>query len=305
MSETWRSGNSADLDYTLKMRRDPGIRFHWSPCRDEDLHDAGRLLDICQQAESAGIDSIRVPIANALPEALAVAVLAGRETAHVRFRIGWDFSEVLASLTGRDLKNASDALGDRLNVHMRLGEEETEAHGDLRSAGEFIENCRALFRESAVPQFDVEGETAGAAFLAIKHADCLWRLPDRPKQVYADALPVLHFGKEVGLVASVIARDTREKALDAAAILLPQDADSDAANWITSFLWTGVVPRFERKISALVGSFDEVARAIHEFQNHGISQFLIGEWPGTQQMRCFGAHILPLVREFESGRNAD
>ncbi|HEV2687746.1 MAG TPA: hypothetical protein VGV35_04305, partial [Bryobacteraceae bacterium] len=244
---------------------------------DEGSGDTGEFIRICRDAEAAGIESVHVPIASPLSDALALATAAGTEVPHVGFRIGWHFDGVLASLVGRELKKAWETLGGRLIIHMSLGGDEPAVNGNYLSAGEFIANCRRLFTESEAPRFDVEGQTAEAAFLAIKHGDCLWRLPNRPNQVYADALPVLHFGKEAGLIASVIARETREEAVDAAPTPLPEHA-------------------------AVIGSFDEVARTIHGFKKNGISQFLIRELPGGPEMVCFGARVLPLIRAIESGQ---
>jgi alkanesulfonate monooxygenase len=175
--------------------------------------------------------------------------------------------------------------GRRLIVHVRLDATPNDAY------------FAPLLELSEAPEIHVEGQTAEAAFFAIKHADCLWRLPSRPNQVYADALPVLHFGKETGLVSSIIARATRQEALDAAAILLPEFRDSvdDPASWITPYLWTGGVPG---RVTML-GSFEELAEAIYGFKQNGISQFLFRGWPDGGEMAHFGNGVLPLVRKFE------
>jgi alkanesulfonate monooxygenase len=146
-----------------------------------------------------------------------------------------------------------------------------------------------------MPRFELEGQTAETAFVAIRQGDCLWRQPHRPNQVYADALPVLHFDKEVGLVAFVIARRTREEALEAAFTLLVQDVP-DPTRWITPCLWLGI----DRGV--LAGSFEEVARAILEFRSKGISQIMVRDWPGRNEITDFAANLLPLVRAMESGK---
>lgn len=267
----------------------PPLRFHWSSCPDGDTIDT-EFVGLCRGAEAAGIESVHIPIGASLPDALALATVAGADTTLLRFRVGWDFGDLLASLRGSQLLEAWDSLGGRLIVHLRVTEDE------FRSAGEFLPNCRALFGQAKAPSFDVEGETAEAAFLAIQQGDCLWRLPHRPNQIHADALPILHFGKEVGLVSSVIARETRQLALDAAASLLPDDAIArldEQTIWTTRYLWRGA------NAAALVGSFEEIAGVIHGFRQGGISQFLLREWPGQQELNCFAARILPLIRGLE------
>ena len=187
------------------------LRFHWSAYPEDSLCDAAMFLNLCHDAERVGVESVAVPIATCLSDALELATATGQEAARVRFRVGCDFRGILASLYGRDLSKACETLGKRLIIHIIFDGDEEARNGNLLSAAEFIANCR---QESKTPQFDVEGMSSEAAFLAIKQADCLWRCPDKPHQVYADALPVIHFGKEVGLLSFVIARETRQEALE-------------------------------------------------------------------------------------------
>jgi len=238
------------------------LRFHWSPYSDGNACDAASFLDLCRSAETLGIESVEV----------ADAPAAAAQTASIRFRIG---------LSG-EIKRAAEILGRRLIVHVKWDETPYFA---------------PLFELSEAPEIHVEGQSAEAAFFAIKHADCLWRLPSRPNQVYADALPVLHFGKEVGLVSSIVARATRQEALDAAATLLPAFTDSldDATCWITPYLWTGA----SQGRVTMLGSFEELAEAIYGFKQKGISQFLFRGWADTREMNYFGNGVLPLVRELE------
>jgi alkanesulfonate monooxygenase len=287
-----------------EMATEHPLRFHWSDCAgDEPV----AFLPICHDAERLGFESVHAPMATPLPDALAFAVAAGRETGRIRFRVGCDFNRILASLTGRELKKAAEALGSRLIIHMTFDAEEPAGDGRYFSAGEFITNCRKLFVNGQAPQFDVEGETSEAAFLAIKHADCLWRWMQSPNQVHADALPVLHFGKEVGLTTLVIARETREQALESAMGFLPAlnlEPASSSAFGMTPDLQANIASTCGAK-TAVVGSFEGVARAIHEFKRHGISHFLLRDWPGHQEITGFGERVLPLIRAIESGREAD
>jgi alkanesulfonate monooxygenase len=281
------------------MTTEHPLRFHWSACAGDGLGEPVAFLHICRDAERLGVESVHVPIASYLPDALELAVSAGQETERVRFRVGCDFNRILASLTGRELKKAAEALGSRLIIHMAFDAVEPAGNGSFRSAAEFITNCRKLFLDGQAPQFDVEGEASEAAFLAIKHADCLWRWAQNPNQVRADALPVLHFGKEVGLITLVIARETRQEALESARDLLPEiniEPPSNSAN---------IVSAGGGKTAVLVGSREEVARTIHRFKKSGISHFLLRDWPGQQEITSFGERVLPLIRAMESGREAD
>jgi alkanesulfonate monooxygenase len=69
--------------------------------------------------------------------------------------------------------------------------------------------------------------------------------------------------------------------------------------WLTPYLWTGAVRSHGAPAVALVGSASEIASAIIEYKNVGVSQFIISGWPKLEEMLFFGKEILPLVREME------
>jgi alkanesulfonate monooxygenase SsuD/methylene tetrahydromethanopterin reductase-like flavin-dependent oxidoreductase (luciferase family) len=288
----------------LQMDTEHPLRFHWSACAgDEPI----AFIPICRDAERLGLESVHIPIATPLPDALALAVSAGLETERIRFRVGCDFTRILASLTGRELKIAAEALGSRLIIHMAFDAEDPAKNGCFLSAGEFIGNCRKLFPNGQAPQFDVEGEAPEAAFLAIKHADCLWRWAQSPSRAYADALPVLHFGKESGLITFVIARETREQALESAVDFLPEiniEPASNSAFGVTPDLQANIISTGGAK-ATIVGSCEGVARTIHRFKRHSILHFLLRDRPGHKEIANFGERVLPLIRAIESGSGTD
>ena len=147
---------------------------------------------------------------------------------------------------------------------------------DVAAAGLAMARCRA---ELPGVTIDVEGDTADAAWLAIQYADRLFRCADRLDQTYADALPVLHMGTEVGLWAHVIARNTRDQAVEAAGDL---------------FGVRGV----------LTGSFAGIADALVAYRRKGISDILLRGRPGHDDLGAFAEGVLPRVRELEEGRAA-
>lgn len=263
------------------------LRFHWGESPDGNRPDSAQFMRACLDAEAAGIASVQVPVSVSPSDALALATQAGTQTARLSFRIRCGSDQPFPE----QLKEDCDVLGGRLIFHMQLD------GTNIDSTRESVVNLRSRV---AALRFDVEGQAAEAAFTAIRHADCLWRLPHRPNQVYADALPVLHFDKEVGLVTSVIARKTREEAMESASTLLAQDVP-EPKHWIGECLWLGTPPGGCADIGVLVGSFDEVARAIFGFRSYGISQMLIRDLPGLNAIPDFGANILPLVRVMEAG----
>jgi len=236
------------------------LRFHWSPNLGENSSDAAAVIGVCRLAEGAGVESVHVREA-------ALAMAAGMETSSIKFRIGIGCGAdgMAPAEWVQQVMEARAILGTRLLIHLHLDNAES-----VEWAGEFLDRLE----DSERPEVHVEGETTQAAFLAIQRGDCLWRLPGQPEQVYADALPVIHFGKEVGLVSSIIARATRQEALEAAAAL-------------------------DTEPTAMIGSFEEVAEAVHEFKRKSISQFLFRGGPDQQDLMYFGSGVLPLVRARE------
>ena len=202
--------------------------------------------------------------------------------------------------------------------------------------GEFLAICRALWRGESVtyagkyytveearlnlrlpaPEIFIGGNSGAATALALQHGDCLWRVPEPPSTLRQKIAPLLDGGKEAGLLMSLIARPTRGEALRAARELVAggsrrtheefaSRSDSVAftsayraadTEWLTPTLWTGAVPYFGAPSMALVGSFDDVAEAILDFQAIGISQFLFLGWPDEEELALFASEVLPRVR---------
>src|SRR5262249_23901399 len=149
------------------------------------------------------------------------------------------------------------------------------------------------------------GNSALAEKLAISHADCLWRLPDNPKALKERIRRIVESGTEVGLLVSMIARPSHTQAVEAAYSMIEglgqkpkqthQDfakksdsiaftstfelAESTGSDWLSPNLWVGAVPYLGAPAIALVGSAAEVASAILEYKQIGISQFLFMGWP--------------------------
>jgi len=74
--------------------------------------------------------------------------------------------------------------------------------------------------------------------------------------------------------------------------------------WLTNCLWTGAVPYLGAPSIALVGSFEEIAGALWEYKQGGITQFLFMGWPDLEEMKLFNREVLPLVRARESQSRA-
>jgi alkanesulfonate monooxygenase len=174
------------------------------------------------------------------------------------------------------------------------------------------------------PEIYLGGSSDQALALATRHADCLFTFPDTPDRMAPRIRPVLDSGTEVGLLVSLISRPTRAEAVDAAYELVASAGEqardvhgairgrSDSVgftstydlamrepSWPTPYLWTGAVPYLGPPGISLVGSPEDIVRALAEFQSIGITQFLFMGHPDVEEMTFFGKEILPMVRERE------
>lgn len=202
-------------------------------------------------------------------------------------------------------------------------------NGDVSFDGKYykLENAKLntpfVSNGRTSPEIFIGGSSPPAQELAVKHGTCWMQIADTPEKVRTRVVPALEAGIEVGLRMAIIARPTREEAVSAAHQLIEGlDEDqkdnekekefvgkSDSVSiratyghedeWLTSYLWTGAVRKIGGTGIALVGGPEEVASAIMEYREIGITQFIFSGWPKLDEMVYFGKEILPLVRKKE------
>lgn len=204
--------------------------------------------------------------------------------------------------------------------------------GEVNFKGKYYEirngrlNTPFVSSERSSPEIFLGGNSKLAEQLAIKYANCLWRFADSPENLRSRIPLITAHGVEVGLLVSILVRPTREGAVrDAYAMLeslvakqpqafgkqFAQKTDSVAyrstlelaekceSDWLTPWLWTGAIPYLGAPAIALVGGPEEIASALIEYKQIGISQFLFMGWPDLDEMTYFGREVLPLLREKE------
>jgi alkanesulfonate monooxygenase len=203
-------------------------------------------------------------------------------------------------------------------------------NGPVNFSGDYyrIENGRLntpfVSPYRSFPELFIAGGSDAARNLAISQGTLWMRLADAPENLKPSIAPVLAAGKEVGLRASIIARPKREEAVRAAYGLVSgldpslRDGEkerhfilkSDSVSiretyalaereWLNPWLWTGAVRTHGAPAVALVGSFEEVARALIDYASLGVTQFILSGWPKLDEMILFGQEILPRVRKLE------
>jgi alkanesulfonate monooxygenase len=170
---------------------------------------------------------------------------------------------------------------------------------------------------ASAPELLIAGGSTQARELAVSQGTCWMMFAQPPEQIRAMAGPVLDAGKTIGIRAAVVVRPTREEALAAARRIVAQ-AERDAASerrfiggsdsvsmnraydaaeaeWLTPCLWTGAVRVFGSSSLVLVGSPEEIAEALFDYREAGVTQFIFSGWPKLEEMRIFGAEVLPLL----------
>jgi len=328
---------------------------------DIDAH-----LRFCRAAEECEIESLLTAVGFHRPDPIALASALGMLTSKIKFMVACRSGLVSPTAFVQQVNTVSALTGGRICVNMVGGHtpEEQRRYGDFLAhdgrferTDEFLTICRGFwgglpevsfhgkyfqvekgklqipFVFGKGPEIFVSGSSPRAADLAIKHASCLWTLPDGPEELWPRIRPVLESGVEVGLLVSLITRPTRREALAAAQSTLevlgssPRVVHAEFAKrsdsvafgstlalaernqernqeWLTRCLWTGAVPFLGAPAIALVGSFEEIAQTLLDYGQTGITQFLFMGWPDTEEMKLFRQGVLPLVRAGESRQGA-
>jgi alkanesulfonate monooxygenase len=321
--------------------------------------DVAGHIEFCRRAEDCGIESLLMAFGFTRPDPVTYSAALGRHTEKIKFLVAVRSGISSPTYFVQQVNTLSVLTGGRVAINIVAGRapDEQRYYGDFLShderyerTDEFWSICHALWRDAGPVDFTgrhyrVEGARINTPFmsdehkrpeiylggssdqaraLAIRHADCLFTLPDTPENLEPRIRPVLTSGTEVGLLVSLISRPTRAEAVDAAHDLVAAageharavhgairgrsdsvgftatyDLAAQDSSWPTPYLWTGAVPYLGPPSIALVGSPADIVSALAEYQSIGVTQFLFMGHPDLEQMTFFGEHILPMVREHE------
>jgi alkanesulfonate monooxygenase len=316
------------------------------------------LARFCRHAEECEIDSLLTAFGFHRPDPIVLAAALGVLTTRIKFMVAVRSGVMSPTLFVQQVNSVATRTGGRncLNVVAGHTPEEQRYYGDFLThderyarTDEFLSVCHAFWRRDGLVNFDgkhyrvengklnvpfvapdraapeifLGGSSELAEQMAIRHADCLWRLPDTPDKLRKRALEIVEQGTEVGLLVSLIIRPTHAEAVQAAAAILEEvgqqpkrtheefakRSDSVAftstyalaaeQDWLTPYLWAGAVPYLGAPAMAIVGSPEEVTEALFEFRAAGITQFLFMGWPDMEEMTNFHREVLPRVRARE------
>jgi alkanesulfonate monooxygenase len=323
------------------------------------LPDLPAQVDFCRQAEESGIDSLLVDMNFAKPEPMMLATALGVKTRAVTFMVAIRSGVISPTLFTQQVNTLSALTNGRVNLNVVAGHspDEQRFYGDWLShderyarTAEFLEVCHGLWKKNGgvnfrgnylqvedarintpfvspsrtAPEIFIGGNSDQARDLAQRYGTCWMRLGDAPANVANAAGTMLSAGKELGLRLSIICKNTREEALQAAQELVSsaevkprnsaeetrfvRESDSHSirkqyavaeSEWLTPWLWTGAVRTHGAPSIAIVGTPSTVASAMLEYKRAGVTHFILSGWPKLEAMTRFGREVIPLVRELE------
>lgn len=175
------------------------------------------------------------------------------------------------------------------------------------------------------PEVYFSGTSGLANQVGIKHGDCLVSIAEPPDELAARIRPALNQGLDGAIICTLIARPTRPDAVQAAKELADNASEQGKAvqhenrrqttdsvgytrayaraeresPWLTSYLWNGLVPYMGPPSVALVGGPNEIAEAVFDYREAGVTQFIFHGHPALETMIFFGEEILPRIRQRE------
>ena len=201
-----------------------------------------------------------------------------------------------------------------------------QGNGDVNFDGKYYQVDQGKLHtpfvadERSIPEIYISGHSEPAEQLALTRGTCLLRVAETPERLQPAVDRVRKRGIEVCLRMCIISRPTRQEAVDVAESLLPdsdlgqyersvavkndsqmyREASAVENRWLSPSIWTGFVPYYGPVWTTLVGSFDEVARALIEYKEIGVTQFIMSGWPELDEVVNFGREIVPRVRRAEA-----
>jgi alkanesulfonate monooxygenase len=313
-----------------------------------------------RQAEDAGIDSLLLPIGFHRADPLTLAGVLGMTTKRLTVMVASRSGIVSPTYFVQQVNTVAAVCAGRVSINVVLGRtsEELRYYGDFldhderyRRTDEFWTICDALWRREfpvdfageflrvegaritdhftsptrGKPEVYFSGSSDLTTQIAVKHGDCLLCFAEPPDDLIARIRPAQEHGLQVAIICTLIARPTRDQAIQAAHDLVhaagergkavQRDVRRETAEsvgftrgyalgerespWLTPYLWSGLVPYMGPPSVALIGDPDEITEAVFDYRRVGVTQFLFHGRPDLEAMTFFGQEILPRIRRRE------
>ncbi|MBO1348875.1 MAG: LLM class flavin-dependent oxidoreductase [Hormoscilla sp. GUM202] len=351
----WRL--AADNSRLVGVSQDAKLQPSNPDRQQETLPDIENSLFFCRRAEEIGIDSLLTAFSYNRPDPIVLSTALAMATEKLKFMVAYRPGVISPTLFVQQINTLSALSNGRVSLNIIMGHSQKEQgyYGDFlnhdrryQRAEEFLKICHALWRqnggftfkgsyyqieqgqvgtpfvaaERSFPEIYIGGGSSPAQELAANQGSCWLLLFDTPEKLRSRFQTLIKQGKEVGLRGSIIARPTRQEAVEAAyslirtgnkqsieetfvkqsefqSIKFAYQEEKGDANWLTPWLWKGAVPWHGPSSIALVGTPIDIAEAIMEYKKIGCSQFIFSGWSELEAMTHFGREILPVVREME------
>jgi len=208
-------------------------------------------------------------------------------------------------------KRAGDFI-EKSDILPRIDEFLTVAKGVLTTypfnfVGRFFEVENGGFQgplsDRKVPDIYLSANDLESLHLSAKHADVhildadLYGNIKKQIEEYRQIVKKLDRSPEIALRIDILARETRDEALFDAERFLKQTgflANQPADQ--NTLLWNGFSTSYTGATASLVGSYDEVAQALSEYIDLGVTQFILAAVPHLEEAYRAGSYVLPLVR---------
>ena len=325
-----------------------------SPAAIPDLEGWVRFA---RNAEEAGIESVLLSFSRYEPDTFFIACAVGQVTTKLKFIAAYRLGLMQPAMFVQQVNTLSGLIGGRIALNIVAGSSppEQRGYGDFfehderyARAEEFLKVCRRFWQNEGEVDFEgryyrlargrlhtpflaldrtgpeiyVSGQSEAGQQLALAQASCWLRLIDTPEKLSRSVAHFRQRGVEVCLRLSVICRSSREKAIEAAISMLPDEeiskeergiltrsdsetlkqalAAADNIGWMNRNLWAGLVPYYGSSAITLLGSPEELAEIFLEYKRIGVTQFIIAGWPKLDEMLIFGREVLPLIRRAEN-----
>lgn len=320
------------------------------------LPDMEGWVRFARNAEECGIESVLLSFSRYEPDTFFIACAVGQSTEKLKFIAAYRLGLMQPAMFAQQVNTLSGLIGGRIALNIVAGSSppEQRGYGDFLEhderyarAGEFLEICHSFWSNNGdvnysgryyrldkgklltpflapdrtAPEIYVSGQSEAGQQLALAQASCWLRLIDTPENLSSTVARFRERDVEVCLRLSVICRSSREKAIEAAMSMLPDEeiskqergilsrsdsqtlkqalAAADNIGWMNRNLWAGLVPHYGSSAITLLGSPKELADIFLEYKRIGVTQFIIAGWPKLDEMLIFGREVLPLIRQAE------
>lgn len=224
-------------------------------------------------------------------------------------RFSWQITDGPAC--GKARKRAGD-FADKADILPRIDEFITVAKGVLTTfpfnfIGRFFEVENGGFQgplsDRKVPAIYLSGNDSDSIALSAKHADVhilnAQSHEDTRKSIaeYREAAAKSGRNPEIALRIDVLARETRDEALFDANRFLEQTGSNIAhVKSENDLLWNDFSTSYTGATASLIGSYEQVAQALAEYADLGVTQFILAAVPHFEEAYRVGTYVLPQVR---------